>query len=195
MCDKQQAHSRSIESADGISWASAWARPGSPRALTKRSDADSGPTARRRPDSQPASCRQVTLGTGASRGRGKQADDLICQRGLCGRSIFLMKSIECMAQHVRDMPGQGGVRLGGVDLFPDDAGGVGMETEKPRVQVGGDKPLVRSERKVIVVAGHADATRVTRVRPRWTIIRRVRRRGVISTSTESRTPLDSPRAK
>ena len=58
------------------------------------------------------------------------------------------------ATHVRDVPGQGGMRLGGVELLRDDAGGVGIETEESRLQAGCDKPLVEPERKVIVVVGH-----------------------------------------
>ena len=58
------------------------------------------------------------------------------------------------ATTLRDVPGQGGMRLGGVELLRDDAGGVGIETEEPRLQAGCDKPFVEAERKVIVVVGH-----------------------------------------
>ena len=54
------------------------------------------------------------------------------------------------------MPGQGGVGFGGVELLLDDAGGVGIETEKPRLQAGCDKPLVEPDGKVIVLVGHPE---------------------------------------
>ena len=92
----------------------------------------------------------------ASRIGGKQADDLICQLGLFSDPICLRKSVECTAEHVGDVPGQGGVRFSGVELLLDDADGVGIETEKPRLQAGCDKALVEPKGKVIVVVGHPE---------------------------------------
>ena len=71
--------------------------------------------------------------------------------------MFLWERLERTPQHMRDVTGQGGMCLGGVELFRDDASGIGIEAEESRLQVGCDKPLVEPERKVIVVVGHPGA--------------------------------------
>jgi hypothetical protein len=48
--------------------------------------------------------------------------------------MFFRESVERTLHHMRDVPGQGGMRLGGIELLFDDAGGAGIETEKPRLQ-------------------------------------------------------------
>ncbi len=68
--------------------------------------------------------------------------------------MFVWERVERTPHHMRDVTGQGGMCLGGVELFRDDAGGVGIETEESRLQAGCDKPLVEPKRKVIVVVGH-----------------------------------------
>ena len=52
------------------------------------------------------------------------------------------------------------MRFGGVELLNDDAGGGGIEAEKPRLQAGGDEALVEPEGKVIVVRHRSEAGRL-----------------------------------
>ena len=105
-CHRTNAHSRSMESADGISCDSAWASPGSPRALTRRSEADSRPTVRRR-SYHSALCRsanrpelfrrdfnQVILRPAVRRIAYNQANDLIGQLRLRGGPTFVWERVE-----------------------------------------------------------------------------------------------------
>jgi len=48
------------------------------------------------------------------------------------------------------------MRLGGIELLGDDAGGGGTEAEKPGLQAGRDEAFVEAEREVIVVVGHPE---------------------------------------
>jgi hypothetical protein len=99
---------------------------------------------------------QLIVRPGVSWIGGKQADDLIGQIRLRRGPIVSRERGECTGDHVRDVPGQSGMRLGGVELVCDDASGVGVETKKPRLQAGRDKALVEAERKVILVVGHLE---------------------------------------
>jgi hypothetical protein len=48
------------------------------------------------------------------------------------------------------------MRLGGVEFLGDDAGGGGIEAEKPGLQAGCDEAFIEPEWEVIVVVGHPE---------------------------------------
>lgn len=50
------------------------------------------------------------------------------------------------------------MRLCGVEVLNDDAGGGGIEAKKPGLQAGCDEAFIEAEREVFVVVGHS-ATR------------------------------------
>ena len=118
-------------SAEGISCASAWARAGSPRALTRRSGRESGTRGREgrgRCAGSPVSGRtacsslgrkhhgvRVVDGAVGSPVAREQRDDAVGDLGLASLALLLGQAAQRTGDERFDVPGERGVRLGGID--------------------------------------------------------------------------------
>jgi hypothetical protein len=88
---------------------------------------------------------EIVAQSGFSRVAGKQFDDLIGHLRLRHGPIFLGERVQCTGYHFLDVPGQRGMRLGGVQSPLDDVGAGRIKAQKPRLQAGRDEAFVEPE--------------------------------------------------